>query len=84
VVQYQNRLPMPSDSESTRIGIPAYLTDPALQTDVFKELVNKFAWAIGSTYRRSYTKHRSNVRIAAADLARTFITDEGYPLSISK
>lgn len=83
-MSYQVRLPMPLATESTRIGIAAHLTDPPLQQQVFKELINKFAWALGSTYRLSYSQRRSNVRLLAQALAKTIIENEGYPLAISK
>ncbi len=84
MVQQHLPAPTPSEGETTRIGIPAHLTQPALQQDVYKELINKLSWAIGSTYRRTYTQRRSNVREAAGRLARDLITEEGYPASIGK
>lgn len=81
----QQHLPVPPEGpEATRIGVPVWLTQPALQQDVFKELINKFAWAIGSTYRRTYTRRRSNVRLVAQEFASQLITQEGYPQAISK
>ena len=84
VVHFQSHLPVPPTFETGQVGIPAHLTQPALQPDVFKELVNQRAWAVGSTYRQSYTQRRSNVRTLAADMARDLIDAVGYPLSISK
>lgn len=83
-MQHQARLPVPSGSGDRPIGISAYLTQPELQTDTFKELVNKLAWAIGSTYKLSFSKRYSHVRVLAVDLARQLITDQGYPVKISK
>lgn len=84
MVQHQTRLPVPHPSENTLLGIPTFLTEPALQTNAFKELVNKIAWAIGSTYKISFSQRRSNVRVVAVALATQIITNEGYPRSISK
>lgn len=84
----QTPLPIGPDpryaDEMTRLGIPAHLTEPGLQSDVFKELINKFAWAVGSTYRRSYNQRRSNVRVVALELAIKVLESEGYPSFISK
>ena len=66
------------------LGISAAETVPQLQQDCFKELVNKFAWAIGSTYRQSYSGTRSNARIVARGLASQFVREHGYPRAIAK
>jgi len=76
--------PMPDHVSSARLGVPAYLTSPQLQSDAFKELVNKLAWAVGSTYRMQYGNARSNTRQIAVRLAKSLITDEGYPGHIQK
>lgn len=66
------------------LGIPAYLTHMALQTDAFKELVNKLCWALGSTYRLPYGNTRTDVRQYALVIAKFLITDQGYPQHIRK
>lgn len=65
-----------------RLGLDPGETQPLLQQDVFKELVNKFSWAIGTTYRQRYSNTRSLSRLAALKLARTFVLAEGYPQHI--
>ncbi len=84
MAQYQVSLPSVGGKEVSGLGIPPYLTQPELQQAIYKELINKFAWAIGSTYRMTYTQRRSNVRLWAAELAKVTITDQGYPRDISK
>ncbi len=66
------------------LGIPPHEAQSALQQDAFKELINKIAWALGSTYRQSYNTRRSPARQAAVVLARETIREHGYPLNISK
>jgi len=94
-VVYQSRLPvsadgpylvspMPGSIRAPTLGVAAYLTNPAQQSDAFKELVNKLAWAVGSTYRVQYGNTRSNTRQIAVTLAKLLITDQGYPGHIQK
>lgn len=64
----------PSDA----LGIPAYAAQQSLQSDFYKELVGKLAWAVGSTYGRPYCNRRSPVRRLAQDLARLVVTEHGY------
>lgn len=66
------------------IGVPASETHLALQTDAFKELVNKLAWALGSTYRTSYNNTRSPTRQLAIKLAHNLVANEGYPRKIAR
>lgn len=73
----------PTDPEGL-LGVPAELTQVALQTDVFKELVNKLSWALGSTYRRSYANNRQRARQIAIKIATRLIDQEGYPQQIQK
>ena len=83
----QQHLPVPQSDpypDSTHIGIPVSHTDPKLQSDVFAELVNKFSWAVGSTYRRTYNGKRSLVRNVAIKMASDFIRDQGYPWSTQR
>lgn len=92
---YQQRLPssqhLPPRFPTERVGassdmegIPAHLTKPAEQSDVFKELVNKLAWALGSTYRVPYGNSWTGARQNALELAKSVITDHGYPRGIRK
>jgi len=70
------------DNES--IGVPIEDTHPALQTDVYKELINKFAWVIGSTYRAPYRNKLTQTRKLAAELAKIVIDSAGYPRHIAR
>jgi len=67
-----------------RMGLPAEDTHPALQTDAFKELINKLAWVLGSTYRAPYSRHRTLARDYAVKLAQVTVRDHGYPNKIGK
>jgi len=64
------------------MGIPAAQAQPLLQQDSFKELVNKLAWVLGSTYRVPYSNVRTPARQMAITLARVTIADHGYPSQI--
>jgi len=66
------------------LGIPPDQAQSLLQTDMFKELVNKFAWALGSTYRLPYANVRSPVRQYAVRCATAVIQAHGYPAKIAK
>jgi len=69
---------LPSPSAPPDLGIPAYEAQPPLQTEFYKELVGKLAWAIGSSYGAPYSNSRCAARIYAIDLAREVITEHGY------
>lgn len=66
------------------LGIPAASTFPSLQSDAFKELINKLAWALGSTYRTRYSGTRSPTRVCALKMAQEVMRDQGYPRHIAK
>jgi len=66
------------------LGVPACNTHEALQTDAFKELINKVAWALGSTYRTPYNNTRSPTRQLAAKIARHVLETQGYPGKIER
>jgi len=53
-------------------GLPPADTHPALQQDVFKELVNKLAWV------------KSPARQYALRIVKAVVRDNGYPLKIGK
>lgn len=55
----------------------------ALQTDSFKEMVNKLAWALGSTYRVPYGNQSTLAREYALKMAQAVIRDHGYPGKIA-
>lgn len=66
------------------LGNRAADTQPQLQQDVFKELINKLAWALGSTYRAPYANTRSQARGYAVLMAKAILRDHGYPKQIAK
>jgi len=66
------------------LGVHALDTHPELQTESFKELTNKIAWAIGSTYGRPYNNTRTPARLAAVSAAKVVVAAHGYPRKISK
>ncbi len=65
------------------IGVPASVTHVALQQDAFKELVNKLAWALGSTYRTPYANTRTATRQLACRVATRIMAQQGYPAKIA-
>lgn len=60
-------------------GIEASETHIKLQSAAWAELVNKLAWAIGSTYRVPYKNPKAGVRVSALSLAHVVLNDHGYP-----
>lgn len=61
------------------LGVPSAETVIGFQTEVFKELINKFAWALGSTYRQAYSNQRTPVRQLAIAIAKHVVAKQGYP-----
>jgi len=79
-----SRLPRPPTSvKDVPLGVPAELAQPALQTSTYKELVNKLAWALGSSYGKPYNNMRTAARVWANSLAGQTIAKHGYPGSSS-
>lgn len=76
---YQTRL-----HEEYPFGVLAEGTHPALQSDAFKELINKLSWALGSTYRIQYGSVHNPVRKYAQRMAKRVLADHGYPDKIAK
>jgi len=66
------------------LGIPPDQAQLALQTDVCKEMVNKIAWVLGSTYRRNYSNMKTPARAYAWRIVKQVIKDQGYPEKIRK
>jgi len=66
------------------LGIDPSEAQLALQQDMCKEMVNKIAWVLGSTYRRSYSNMRTPARMYAWRIVKQVIKDHGYPDKISK
>ena len=73
---------LPSDDPP--LGIPPLDTHLALQTDVAKELCNKIAWVLGSTYRVPYANMRTEARQYAWRIVKKVLEDHGYPSKIAK
>ena len=73
-----------STSAELPLGIPPLDTHLALQTDCAKELVNKIAWVLGSTYRVPYANMRTDARQYAWRIVKRVIEDNGYPSKIAK
>jgi len=66
------------------LGVHALDTHAHLQAEAYKELVNKLAWAVGSTYGRPYNNTRTPARLAAIAAAKVVVAEHGYPRKISK
>lgn len=79
---------MDSDTSRTKLkaaetlGISAAFTHAPLQTDCFKELINKLAWTLGSVYRKPYSGTKSPARTYALEIARVVIQEHGWPMKI--
>ena len=71
-------------SHTTDIGISVGDSHPALTTDVYKELINKIAWAIGSVYRVPYRNKTEPARELAQEFANQMIEAAGYPKHIGR
>jgi len=77
----QRPLVLPPDDPGI-LGIPATHAQPALQTEFYKELIGKLAWAVGSSYGTPYSNNTCLARLIARDLARELVTEHGYSWSI--
>ena len=66
------------------LGVRAADTIPSLQTEAFKEIINKVAWAIGSSYRVPYRNPRTGARLLAITVASDLVSDQGYPRHVSR
>jgi len=71
-------------SDTNEMGIPVVDSHPALTTDVYKELINKIAWAIGSVYRVPYRNKKEPARDHAQEFANDLIAAVGYPRHIGR
>jgi len=78
-----NSRALPTSAEAP-LGIPPLDTHLALQTDCAKELVNKIAWVLGSTYRVPYANMRTDARQYAWRVVKKILEDHGYPSKIAK
>lgn len=83
VTQTQKKAPTPSEGPEP-LGVPAPTTIVGFQTEVFKELINKFAWALGSTYRLPYSNQGTKARRLATLIAKHVVEKQGYPEYMEK
>ncbi len=67
-----------------RLGIPASETALGQQSDFFKELVNKMAWVLGTSYRCSYQRLDTESRLTALALANRVLSAHGYGAHLAK
>ena len=74
----------PEPKEPVALGLPPAEVSSPWMTDVFQEMVNKLAWALGSTYRKPYSNKSSSTRKYAIKMATRAIKDNGYPEHIAK
>lgn len=51
------------------------------QTDCVKELTNKIAWVLGSTYKKTYSSKRGPVHSLAQRVAKGIVKASGYSKS---
>ena len=79
-----NLNPLADPTSDEPLGIPPLETHLALQTDVAKELCNKIAWVLGSTYRVPYANMRTEARQYAWRIVKRVLEDHGYPSKIAK
>lgn len=78
-------LPPPGEALVDKpLGLPSHETQVALRADVYKELINKLAWALGSTYKVNYSNGRLPARLYVNRLVSRIVADHGFPRSTSK
>ncbi len=75
--------PRPTSASDVALGLLPQETQAGLQQDMVKELVNKLAWVLGSTYRVPYSNQKSTARSYAWRIAKSVLRDHGYPSKIS-
>lgn len=79
------QVPPPGESLiENPLGLPSQQTQVALRADIYKELVNKLAWVLGSTYRVNYSNGKHPARAYARRLVGRVLSDHGFPRTISK
>lgn len=86
--QVQLPLPEPKDPPEPppegAFGIPSAEAQESQRAEIYKELINKFAWVLGSTYRVNYSNTRMPARMYAQRIVGKVIADHGFPHSIAK
>jgi len=76
--------PMPSSLSDHPLGIPSADTQDALKQDHYKELVNKVAWVLGTTYGRPYSNINLPARKYAQRIVGAIVRDHGFPRILAK
>jgi len=71
----------PLGQEIQPFGVAGATVGPQVQSDVFKELINKLSWSIGSTYKKRYSGKMCEVTDYARMCAHAILRDHGYPAS---
>lgn len=69
----------PLGQEIDPFGVAGATVGPKVQSDVFKELINKLAWVLGSTYAMGYTHKDTHLKDYARMCAHAILRDHGYP-----
>jgi len=78
------QLRLPSVRAEGSFGITAGNTQVGLQMEVYKELVNKLAWALGTVYGRSYSNKTTVARKLALQCASMVVSEVGWPDKIER
>jgi len=71
----------PLGQEIDPFGSAASTVSAQIQKDVFKELINKLSWTLGSVYKKRYSGKQSPVAGYARMCAHAILRDHGYPTS---
>lgn len=66
------------------LGVSVSEVSPSVVLDVFRELTNKIAWAVGTTYQRPYNNRRCPAREMAWTVAKHIVEQHGYPANLAK
>lgn len=71
----------PGGEKIAPFGVGPSDTPSEIQITVFKELINKLSWTIGSTYKKRYSGKSTEVADYARMCAHAIVRDHGYPVS---
>ena len=74
--------PLPGNLVSSRVDSPfgvAVSKTGQSEWDVKKELQNKLAWVLGTTYGIPYSKRRDAAQAYASRMVTALVRDHGYP-----
>jgi len=73
-----------SHMEAEALGIPNVESLGDGREEVWKELINKLAWVLGSTYKRPYSNVKAPARQLAMRIAGYVIQGQGFPSDLAK